>query len=184
MALEDPQHLLSIFDFLPIHPIERVSFVGGYADPHNLTLLNYIGQLGTVRELSIDLSFLTTFVTFIGQEGDTLQTAADEGAPGEMDNPQDEEKFRHAQNILSFHGLQSLKIYGDLREGYPLGAHDALNLQVWLDWRNRFKLRLEKLSISSLTAPPISWLHGVFNELVGELQTENLDHITNVDVTP
>ncbi|TFK67007.1 hypothetical protein BDN72DRAFT_843565 [Pluteus cervinus] len=177
MTVEDPQQLPPIFHLFPIHPIERVLFVGGYSEPRNLTILEYMGKLGTICELSIELPFLATFVALTGEEGDKLHTAVDEGALAEIGGTQDVENTNLAQNILSFHGLRHLSIYGTSQDEHILPSQDALNLKTWLKWRKRFNFQLEKLSISWLTTPPISWLSGLFDGLVGEFQTENLSEV-------
>ncbi|TFK67005.1 hypothetical protein BDN72DRAFT_843563 [Pluteus cervinus] len=176
MTAEDPQQLLPVFNLFPIHPVERVSFMGGYGEPQNLTILEYMGKLGTICELSIELPFLATFVVLTGEEGDKLQTAF-RGSLANTGGTQDIESINLAHNILSFHCLRHLSISGRSQDGYILDSEDALNLKIWLERRKRFNFQLEKLSISWLTTPPVSWLSGLFDGLVGEFQTENLNEV-------
>ncbi|TFK60587.1 hypothetical protein BDN72DRAFT_965616 [Pluteus cervinus] len=181
MTVDDPQQLLPLLILFPIHPIERVSFMGGHSEPQNPIILEYMGKLETIRELSLELPFLDTFVVLTDQEGEKLQSAVDEGTLADIGGTQDVENTNFARTILSFHGLRHLDIYGRSQDGYILTSHDLLNLKTWLEWRKRFNFQLEKLSISGLTTPPISWLSGVFDGLVGEFQTENLNELESED---
>ncbi|TFK64936.1 hypothetical protein BDN72DRAFT_881223 [Pluteus cervinus] len=176
-GVDDHLQLLPVFNLLPIHPIEKVSFVGGYLELQSTIILDYLAGLITVRELGIELPFLTTFLASTTVQVGKLQLLVDEGVLEEPDDVRDTEKRHLAQEIISFHGLQDLKVYGDQQESTKLTSQDARTLQTWLEWRKRCDLRLERLSLSRLITPPISWLTGVFDGLVGEFQTNDLTEI-------
>ncbi|TFK59677.1 hypothetical protein BDN72DRAFT_965972 [Pluteus cervinus] len=184
-AVDDQPQFLHVLNLLPIHPIEKVFFVGGYRELQNTTILDYIAKLMTVRELGIELPFLTTFMSSTTVQGGELQIAVGEGTPDESGGVRDTKVDTPlAQETNSFYGLRDLKIYGELQYSWKLTCQDARNIQTWLERRNRNDLRLEKLTISGLTTPPISWLIGVFDGLVGEFQTNDLVEIEDADTGP
>ncbi|TFK59209.1 hypothetical protein BDN72DRAFT_906071 [Pluteus cervinus] len=171
--IEAPLRFLAAIELLPIQPIKRVVFLGGFHEFQNQIILDWVGKLGTVQELAIDLPFIATFVASISDQEVKLQRFIEEEGTGEADAALDAEKMALGQGLISFHGLRELAIYGEL-EGETLTQEVVICLQSWLDWRQRFNLQLDRLIIAEMFTPSVTWLTALFDGLVGEFQTRDL----------
>ncbi|TFK61193.1 hypothetical protein BDN72DRAFT_965310 [Pluteus cervinus] len=172
-ALEEPSRFLAAVELLPIKPIEKVFFIGGSHECQDPMIVEYIGKLGTVQELSIDVPSLPTFFMSTSEQVDQLQRLIEGEDIGEVGSTLSAEKIALGQGLVLFHGLRDLTIYGEL-DGETLTREAAIILQTWLEWRKRFNLQLDQLFISGVSTPPGAWLAGLFDGLVGDLQTKNL----------
>ncbi|TFK69753.1 hypothetical protein BDN72DRAFT_959358 [Pluteus cervinus] len=179
LDFNEPSRFLPIFDLLPIQPIETVVFVGGFHEPQDWKIVDFIGRLGTVRELSVEDPFLASFISWIHDQEDKLRAVLKLDKWGDISEPCDAERIVLVQNIIPFHSLCTLEIYADLYDGYTLTNEDVRALEKWLKWRKWADLRLDKLLLSGLKTPPIRWMNEIFNGIVGKLQPTDLEEIEN-----
>ncbi|TFK69732.1 hypothetical protein BDN72DRAFT_839998 [Pluteus cervinus] len=164
-----PSELFPILALSPIHPIKTVVFNGGSYHPRDKTILSYVGTLGTVRKLHLELAFFPTFRSLIEDQAEKIrQKVYNAPERGEAENIVE---LSVAQSILSFHNLEFLEIFGDPVKGQGLTVTDTSSLQRWLEWRKEFGLPLERFSLVGINVQlPLSWIRTQLRNVVGEVQ--------------
>ncbi|TFK69757.1 hypothetical protein BDN72DRAFT_897053 [Pluteus cervinus] len=163
---------LRILQDLPIHPIQTVTFFG--ADTGDAELFHHIRNTGTVQHMCIHISFLETLLRFFRTQVRHLHNQI------RQDGVIDPSEIQNVQDIMSFHNLGVLQIFGDLDEDDVLSRDDFTMLHEWLVWRKRCGLHPTHFLVSEVIVPSIKWLNPLFEGVV-TFQASNVMESEEVD---
>ncbi|TFK69718.1 hypothetical protein BDN72DRAFT_959325 [Pluteus cervinus] len=164
-------------NLMAVKPVSSQGFTTRFfvEEGRNVSVIRYFEGLGTIRNLSFDQWAFSEFIESLREQDILLCMAL--GHEGDLGGAMNQRKVTVGKSLISFHNLQVLEIFreGIRMDEYSLSRGDALILQKWLAWRNRLGLRLDKLVISGIIAPPSTWLHGLFDKLVAYFEVVDIE---------
>ncbi|TFK67507.1 hypothetical protein BDN72DRAFT_842940 [Pluteus cervinus] len=141
---------------------------------YNCRLRNIVeyfsGTMCTVDTLGLGSTLWPLLITLFQEQNDELSAAV--GPAQAPDYILNQDELTRGRNMIWFYDLKTFKICNvdgpkELDALYP---DELQSLAMWLGWRKKLGVQLERLIMSQVSVPPLAWLHETFEGLVGDFE--------------